>query len=112
MDTLAAWRIESSLEMRKSKKGFTLVELVIVIAVIAILAAVLIPTFSGIISKANKSSALQAIRNEITEMKIALAVNGMDIEPNAVFEKNGYRFVYKDGELTDAAGACGHFFRL
>ena len=34
------------------KKGFTLVELVIVIAVIAILAAVLLPTFAGIIERA------------------------------------------------------------
>lgn len=31
--------------MKKNKKGFTIVELVIVIAVIGILAAVLIPTF-------------------------------------------------------------------
>lgn len=33
--------------MRKQRKAFTIVELVIVIAVIAILAAVLIPTFLG-----------------------------------------------------------------
>ena len=46
--------------MRKTnRKGFTLVELVIVIAVIAILAGVLIPTFGGIVDKANKSAALQ-----------------------------------------------------
>ena len=38
-----------------NKKGFTIVELVIVVAVIAILAAVLIPTFSGVIRKANES---------------------------------------------------------
>ncbi len=38
------------------RKAFTLVELVIVIAVISILAAVLIPTFSGIIRSANKSA--------------------------------------------------------
>lgn len=44
---------------RNNKKGFTIVELVIVIAVIAILAAVLIPTFSGIIGKAHESAALQ-----------------------------------------------------
>lgn len=43
----------------KNKKGFTIVELVIVIAVIAILAAVLIPTFSGIIERANKSAVQQ-----------------------------------------------------
>lgn len=48
---------------KRNKKGFTIVELVIVIAVIAILAAVLIPTFSGIVEKANKSSALSTARN-------------------------------------------------
>lgn len=48
---------------RNNKKGFTIVELVIVIAVIAILAAVLIPTFSGVIEKANLSSDQQAARN-------------------------------------------------
>ena len=41
------------------KRGFTIVELVIVIAVIAILAAVLIPTFSGVVQKAKDSAALQ-----------------------------------------------------
>lgn len=49
-----------------SKKGFTIVELVIVIAVIAILAAVVIPTFSGIVRRANESAALQEARNEYT----------------------------------------------
>ena len=45
--------------LKKSKKGFTLVELVIVIAVIAILAAVLVPTFVGVTRNAKKSAALQ-----------------------------------------------------
>ena len=48
---------------KTNKKGFTLVELVIVIAVIAILAAVLIPTFATIIDKANRSKAMQEARN-------------------------------------------------
>ncbi len=46
------------------KKGFTIVELVIVIAVIAILAGVLIPTFTGVIENANKSAAVQNASNE------------------------------------------------
>lgn len=45
---------------KMNKKGFTIVELVIVIAVIAILAAVLIPTFSGVVARANASAAQQA----------------------------------------------------
>ena len=53
---------------KMNKKGFTIVELVIVIAVIAILAAVLIPTFSGIVEKAQKSAVLQEARNLYTEV--------------------------------------------
>ena len=45
-----------------NKKGFTIVELVIVIAVIAILAGVLIPTFATVVDKANESKAMQQAR--------------------------------------------------
>lgn len=50
------------------KKGFTIVELVIVIAVIAILAAVLIPTFSNVVDKANKSATLLEARSKYTAL--------------------------------------------
>ena len=53
--------------MKMNKKGFTIVELVIVIAVIAILAGVLIPTFSGLVQKAQDSAAIQEARNKYTE---------------------------------------------
>ena len=52
---------------RNSKKGFTIVELIIVIAVIAVLAAVLIPAFSSIIQKAKDSAYLQDRTNKQTE---------------------------------------------
>ena len=54
--------------MIKSKKGFTIVELVIVIAVIAILAAVLIPTFSNVIEKSHQSACLQAAKSKFEEV--------------------------------------------
>lgn len=44
------------------RKGFTTVELIIVIAVIAILASTLIPTFSGLIKSANKTATLNNAR--------------------------------------------------
>lgn len=47
-----------------NKKGFTIVELVIVIAIIAVLAAVLIPTFASIIKKAEESAYLQERTNQ------------------------------------------------
>jgi prepilin-type N-terminal cleavage/methylation domain-containing protein len=43
---------------KNSKKGFTLVELVIVIAILAILAAIAIPVVNSIINTASKNSAL------------------------------------------------------
>ena len=54
---------------RSNKKGFTIVELVIVIAIIAILAAVLIPTFASLIQKANESKDTQLVRNLNTALK-------------------------------------------
>ena len=54
--------------MKKTKKtGFTIVELVIVIAVIGILSAVLIPTFSGLVTKANETALQESLRNAYTE---------------------------------------------
>ena len=49
---------------KQIKKGFTLVELVIVIAVIAILAGVLIGTFASVIKRANDSAKVQQIKND------------------------------------------------
>ena len=65
--------------MHKSKKGFTIVELVIVIAVIAILAAVLIPTFSNLVKKANQSADIQAARQMNTVLAAEGAVKAPDI---------------------------------
>ncbi len=63
--------------MKKNfKKGFTIVELVIVIAVIAILSAVLIPTFSSVIRKAKMSNDTQLIRNLNISLKADEAING------------------------------------
>ena len=47
----------------KNRKGFTIVELVIVIAVIAILAAVLIPTFTTVTANARASAAQSQAKN-------------------------------------------------
>ena len=62
---------------KNNKKGFTIVELVIVIAVIAILSAVLIPTFSNITKKAKESAAIQAATSAVTEY---LAEDSANIE--------------------------------
>ena len=63
--------------MRKqtARRGFTITELVIVIAVIAILAAVLIPTFASLIKKANLSADTQIAKSLNTAVAAAEAEN-------------------------------------
>ena len=74
----------------KPKKGFTLVELIVVIAVIGILAAVLIPTFTGATESARKG-AVQSTADTYRRAYLALAAEkgtdfiqdeeGLDIAP-------------------------------
>lgn len=63
-----------------NKKGFTIVELVIVIAVIAILAAVLIPNLSRLVGKANESSDMQEARNVLSAYLIEEAKNDSSVD--------------------------------
>lgn len=50
-------------EQKSRKRGFTILELIIVIAVIAILAAVAIPTFAGVVRKARVSAKTQMAKS-------------------------------------------------
>ena len=101
----------------KRRKGFTLVELVIVIAVIVILAAVLIPTFSGVIEKANNAKDFSLVsemnkvlaleeatdgKNEtIYEANLDLKKYGMDIEK--LPSSKGYIYAWNSKENRVAA---------
>ena len=81
--------------MKASKKrGFTIVELVIVIAVIAILAAVLIPTFANIIQKANVANDVALARNMNTILIADEATNGRSTDMYDVLialEQGGFK---------------------
>ena len=62
--------------LKLNKKGFTIVELVIVIAVVAILAAVLIPTFINLMQTANESADIQLVTNLNKLMAMQEALDG------------------------------------
>lgn len=62
------------------RKGFTLTELVIVIAVIAVLSAVLIPVFGGVIAQSKLSSDISLVNN----MNKVLAMHDSDGSVNNV----------------------------
>ena len=74
---------------RTNKKGFTIVELVIVIAVVAVLAAVLIPTFVSLTNKANQSADIQAARQMTEVLASEPNTNTVEVAVNVLAE-NGY----------------------
>lgn len=112
----------------KRKKGFTLTELIIVIAIIGILAAVLIPSISGYITKAKRGKDVELAGNMTTEVSLYCTKNGVnmgdltgvdvrsillfndnDLEPRTkkwvfVFDRNSKQVVVKnvDEVLSDA----------
>ena len=108
---------------QRKRRGFTIVELVIVIAVIAILAGVLIPTFVSVIKKANVASDTSLVKNindalvaeEVTEGKPATMYealqfaerNGFTVEKltprstgDIVWNSESNRFALVDGDKT------------
>ena len=73
------------------RKGFTIVELVIVIAVIAILAAVLIPNISNLVKKANASADETLVRNLNTALSLDVEKHlTMDDALKAALDNGGY----------------------
>lgn len=81
--------------LQRLKKAFTITELVIVIAVIAILAAVLIPTFSSLINKANVSVDEQNVKNINTALQTE-KLSGTEINDLEDVKKIIVEYGYKE----------------
>ncbi len=83
------------LRKMRNKKGFTLIELIVVIAILGILAAVLIPRFTGFQNKARATEVLVAAKS------VGTAIDGYEAEHG----------VYPDftvaAELTDIETVSG-----
>jgi len=64
--------------LRRNKKGFTLIELIVVFAIIAILAAIAIPTFAGITNEADKAVQIANATSIATAINAYNALNPSD----------------------------------
>ncbi len=79
MTNMATGRATSNLHAAKTR-GFTIVELLIVIVVIAVLAAITIVAYNGISNRA-KASAAQSAASQATKKVMAYAVENSDTYP-------------------------------
>lgn len=88
--------------MKKNKKGFTLVELIVVIAIIGVLAAILVPVMAGAVTKARVTSANRTAASVKQAAEIFLTQAdgaGYGIKPNAVQVIKVRAFTESDGTV-------------
>lgn len=91
-----------------NRKAFTIVELVIVIAVIAILASVLVPSFGGIVTQAQESAAKQAAKN--AHMNYLIEHDGSAPEVMVYKHSNGKVVALVNGAPTNIYETEEEFF--
>ena len=102
-------RVQKGLNNKTCEKGFSLIELIIVIAVLAILSAIAIPAFAGVQKKAKSSSVKNGLVNGIKECVI-LQSDGRDIAPFSVVQSwpgnyAGYTVNTTTGETNNCYNA-------
>ena len=64
---------------RWAKAGFTMAELLVVVAIIAVLVAVAIPVFSGQLEKSREATDAANIRSQYAELMVGAITNGSDV---------------------------------
>lgn len=82
-------------KMMKNRKGFTLMEMLIVVAIIAILVIIAIPTFNSALAKARAATDVANIRSGYAAAQVEAMTNGI------TDKTNGDKYVLEaDGSVT------------
>lgn len=84
---------------RKDKKGFTLMEMLIVVAIIAILVAIAVPVFNSNLNAAKKAADDASIKTAYTEYVLFLT-GSSDMAKPPSFDKNTKTLTLTDGSYV------------
>ena len=94
----------------KNKSGFTLLEIIIVILILAVLASVMMPKFSDMITTSKINAAAQAVKNACTQAAANSTLAQSFTVPTGMPDPVGYGAIScsdVDGTITcDTVGAC------
>lgn len=95
--------------LKLNKQGFTIVELLIVVVVIAILAAITIVAYNGVTSKANEAAVVSTTNSLEKKFAVHLAETGSygrrDVT-QSLYGREGFLDEYDLAELSDKVMIC------
>lgn len=98
--------IKKKNELQKKKKGFTLVELIIVIAIIAVLIALAIPKFGTVIENSNQKADMATGKNIATIVAQGIADGNITSGDTAV-DSSDYVGSRLDGNIKPKSKNAG-----
>ena len=101
---LRSKKVQKTLATKPGEEGFSLVELVVVIAVLAILSAVAVPAFVGVQANARASAAKNGLVNGIKEC----VVRDADSQGTAFADAQSFPGNYNGYTVSAWAGTLNH----
>jgi prepilin-type N-terminal cleavage/methylation domain-containing protein len=91
----------------KNSKGFTLIELMIVIAIIAIIASIAIPNLLAARLSANETAAIATLRNIVSSQSEVQSQGAIDCDVDGIGEHGWFAELAASHNLRDATGPVG-----
>jgi type IV pilus assembly protein PilA len=89
-----------------AEAGFTLIELMVVLLIIAILLAIAIPTFLGVTNSATDRAAQSNLTNALTEGKTLYQVNAIYTTAASAFNSQAPEFTWQTTACATTATNC------